>query len=137
MKKQYFHPHCLEEKERQIEDRKELIQYICDVHKIDKPTGMILKQIKDFQEQYDYKLKGMTLALKYFYETLGNQVREGDGIGIIPFIYEDAKRHYILKKQVEESIENIESLKQVKIVEVNSPQFGYKRHLKKIDISML
>lgn len=98
---------------------------------------MILKQIKDFQEQYKFKIKGMLLALKYFHETLGNQVRDGDGIGIIPFVYEDAKRNYIMKLKVKESLDNIEQQKQIKVVEVVSPQFNYKKPIKQIDMNLL
>jgi hypothetical protein len=137
-KKKYYHPKCFQEWEQQKEHRKELIEYICQLYKLDAPTGMILKQIKEFQEEYGYKLKGMELALRYFYETLGNPVREGDGIGIIPYVYEEAKKHYIMKKRVEESVKEYMSLdKQPKIVEINSPKFTYTKKSRMIDISSL
>lgn len=135
--KQYFHQECLNEKIQNAHDRKELIEYICKIYHIEAPTGLILKQIKDYQEQYKYKIKGMLLALKYFHETLGNQARDGDGIGIIPFIYEEAKRNYVMRLKVEESLENIQQQKQTKVVEVVSPQFNYKKNIKQIDINLL
>lgn len=133
-KKKYYHVECFQ----LVQDYKNLISYICELHKLEAPTGMILKQIKEFQEEYGYKLKGMELALRYFHETLGNPVREGDGIGIIPYVYEEAKKHYIIKKRVEESVkEYMSSDKQPKIVEINSPKFTYTKKSRMIDISSL
>jgi hypothetical protein len=137
-KKKYYHPQCFQEWEQQKQHRKELIEYICQIHKLEAPTGMMLKQIKEFQEEYGYKLKGMELALRYFYETLGNTVREGDGIGIIPYVYEEAKKHYIMKKRIEESVKEYMDLdKQAKVVEITSPKFTYTKKSKMIDISSL
>ncbi|WP_437434996.1 hypothetical protein [Brevibacillus brevis] len=127
----------MEERIRAVDDRKELIQYICELYNMDSPTGMILKQIKDYQEQFNFKLRGILLSLKYFHETLGNVPREGDGIGIVPFMYEEAKKHYLMKLKVEDSIDFLEQQQQVRVVEIISPQFNYKKNLKPIDISSL
>lgn len=143
--RRYYHPTCFKMKKEQEElkkqkaqDYKGLIDYICKLYKLDAPTGMILKQIKDYQEEYGYKLKGIELALRYFHETLGNPVREGDGIGIVPFVYEDAKRYYIMKMNVEESIKNCgENFVTKKIVTIKSPKLEMKRKVKPIDISSL
>lgn len=132
-KKRYYHPHCFETWRMEAEHRKELIAYICDLYGIDVPTGMMLKQIKDFQEDYNYKTKGMELALRYFYETLDNKVREGDGIGIIPFVYEDAKNHYIKQQRIAESINDS---KEEEVVVFIDPHVS-KRKQKKIDISAI
>lgn len=75
----------------------------------------MLKQIKEFQEQYKFTLKGIELALRYFHDIQGNPIIEDDddnnyktrGIGIIPFIYDEAKRYYIsmanIKQKASES----------------------------------
>lgn len=137
MKKQYYHQTCLDVKEKLVQDRKELIEYICDLYGLDVPTGIILKQIKDYQEQFNYTSKGMALTLQYFYETLGNTVREGDGVGIIPYMYEEAKRHYITKMRVEASIEEVSQSSETKVVEIQSPRFIFQRKTAKIDINTL
>lgn len=112
-KRRYYHSECLEQKEkeeeekrRESEDYKELINYICQLYNLDAPTGMILKQIKEFREEYGYKLQGIKLSLQYFYEIQGNPVLDDVGIGIVPFVYEEAKRHYITRLNVERSLEN-------------------------------
>ncbi|MCA1027026.1 hypothetical protein LCM23_13070 [Cytobacillus kochii] len=135
-KKRYYHVECFEEWNQEKTHREELLSYVCNLYKMDAPTGMMLKQIKDFQTDYKYKLKGMELALRYFHDTLGNSVVEGAGIGIIPFVYEDAKKHYIQLSKVEESVENT-TPKKTRVVEVQSPTFNYTSKIHKIDITSL
>jgi hypothetical protein len=133
-KKRYYHVECFEEWRLEAEHRKELIEYLCKLHNIDAPTGMMVKQISEFQKEYGYKLKGMELALKYFHETLGNRPREGDGIGIVPFVYEEAKNHYIKRLKIAESVNNLEDEEEV-TVHIN--QKNNKRKSKKIDITAI
>ncbi len=136
-KKRYYHESCFNTWRQEAEHRKELIEYILELYKLEAPTGMMLKQIKEFQEDFKYKLKGIELALRYFYETLGNPVQEGSGIGIVPYVYEDAKKHYIMKMNVKESLKDIEKDVEQKVVVVQSPQFTYQKKVKQIDISSL
>lgn len=136
-KKRYYHPECLETQQMEGQHYKELINYICELHGLDRPTGMMLKQIKEQKEDLGYKYKGMELALRYFYETLGNLVQEGTGIGIIPFVYEEAKKHYVTKLKVEQSVDNVKLTKKKRVV-VQSPNSTYKkRKIKHIDIGSL
>jgi hypothetical protein len=133
-KKKYYHVKCFNEWQQEKEHRQQLIDYICKTFRIDAPTGMILKQIKDFQTDYKYKLKGMELALQYFHETLGNPVQQGSGIGIIPFVYEDAKNHYIKQQKIAGSLQNLESNEEVTVyIDPNKN----KRKSKKIDITAI
>ncbi|PLR72194.1 hypothetical protein [Bacillus sp. UMB0728] len=132
-KKRYYHPECFETWRREADHRNELITYICELYDIDAPTGMMFKQIKEFQEQQNYKLKGMELSLKYFYEILDNKPREGDGIGIIPFVYEEAKNHYLKQQRIANSIENLESKEVTVYINPNTER----RKSKKIDIAAI
>ncbi|SNZ10019.1 hypothetical protein SAMN05421503_1474 [Terribacillus aidingensis] len=134
--KRYYHPNCLEAKKNESQDYKDLIEYICELHGISRPTGMMVKQIKEFRNDYNYKLKGIELALRYFYETESNPVREGDGIGIVPYIYDKARDHYVTILNVEESVENAE-LPQEKVVSVLSPKPKKIKRRNPINISTL
>lgn len=136
-KKKHYHEECFETWRQEVDNRKDLIDCICDLYGLEAPTGMILTQIKKFQEELKYKYKGMELALRYFHETLGNSVQEGAGIGIVPYVYEDAKKHYMMKLKVEESMENFNLDIEKKVVTVQSPQFTYQKKVKQIDISSL
>jgi hypothetical protein len=133
-KKKYYHQNCFNEWQQESEHRKQLIEYICKLFRIEAPTGMILKQIKDYQADYKYKLKGMELALRYFHETLGNPVQQGSGIGIIPFVYEDAKKHYVKQMKITESLQNLDKNEEITVyIDPNKNQ----RKSKKIDITAI
>jgi len=133
-KKKYYHENCFKLWNSEKEHRKSLIEYICKLYKIDVPNGMILKQIKDFQEEYKYKLSGIELALRYFYETLGNHVQEGAGIGIVPFVYEEAKQHYIKQMKISESIINLNKAEEKTVfIDLNQS----KRKSRSIDIAAI
>lgn len=102
----YYHPDCLQEWRGQADDRTQLIDYILELYDLRRPTGMMLMQIKRFQDEFDYTYKGMELTLRYFHEVLGNEVQENGGIGIIPYVYEDATRQYVQQRKIRESAQN-------------------------------
>lgn len=133
--KKYYHQECLDEWEMEKKAREELLTYICKIYRLNAPTGMILKQIKDQQEEFGYKITGIRLALEYFYETLGNRPQEGAGIGIVPYVYEDAKRHYIKQMGIMRSVQNEENHSTDEHVVYIQPNINKK--IKKIDISSI
>ena len=122
----YCKGECLEEilekqseKDREKEDWSELYHYIIEIYG-HKPTGMMFKQLGDYRKDpYNYTNKGMYLTLKYFYETKGQTAMENRGLGIIPYIYEDAKKNYIEQMEVSEYNSEFESSEQVKRVKIN------------------
>lgn len=101
----YYHESCFNEWRNRASDRDSLISYVMELYNIKRPTGMMLMQIKRFHEEFGYKYKGMELTLRYFYEILGNNVREGDGLGIIPYIYEEATEQFKRQISINESVE--------------------------------
>lgn len=138
----YYHSNCLEEKQKKDEEKKQgkksndykdLIDYICKKYRLRAPSGMIMKQIKEYKDQYEYTYKGMELALRYFYDVLDNPIY-GDGVGIIPYIYEEAKEQYIRKIEIKKKVEKENMTTEERVVYIQ-PQ---KRKNKKIiDISSI
>lgn len=61
---------CHEKIERESIEYKQLIEFICNNYKLDKPTGYILKQIKEFKTEYEYSYAAMTYTLWYCKEVL-------------------------------------------------------------------
>ena len=117
-KGRYWHEEChklnLGEKSKTDSDRRELLAYIEKLlnKKID---ARILKQIKTYTEDYGYKYKGIQLTLEYFFELKGNLISKAQGgIGIVPYVYEEAKKYYMMKNQVSESLD---ALKETPVVE--------------------
>lgn len=134
--KRYYHKECYEEWRGQADSRGLLIEYIMKLYGIKKPTGMMLMQIKRFHEEFDYTYKGMELTLRYFYEILGNNMRDGDGIGIIPYMYEEATQQYIQQLKINESIEGFEESEKMSVyISPNRERRG--NRYKVIDIESL
>ena len=114
-KKRNYHKECFDQWEQEKTDRESLYKYICELYRIDTPSPFMMKQIKTLFEENGFKYKGMELALRYFHDTLGNRPQEGTGVGIIAFVYEDAKQHYIKQRKIAESI-NEEALEEKEVV---------------------
>lgn len=103
----YYCKICFENKQKEAQDYKNLVAYICELYQIEAPTGWILKQIKDYKEQFNFTYRGIKTTLHYFYEIQkGNSVEDSMGIGIVPFVYDEAKRFYIEKKAVKDSLKD-------------------------------
>ncbi|AZV43588.1 hypothetical protein BAOM_2979 [Peribacillus asahii] len=134
--KRYYHELCFKTMKREQDDYKSLMDYIVELFGEDKPLMLLKKQVKDLKDE-GYKYKGMELALKYFFDTLGNRVKENTGIGIIPYIYEDAKNHYITIKKVENSTEGFNTDIKKKVVIIESPKQTFQKKSKSIDIESL
>ncbi len=120
------------EKAASSEDYKVLISYVCELYQIDAPTPIILKQIKEYKDQYGFTYKGMKSTLNYFYEIReGNDPANSMGVGIIPYVYDEAKQFYVDKKAVKDSVlncnmEEIQNNKQIIQKRNNSNKNGYK-----------
>ena len=114
-----FHNDCYPE----YKDRTELFRYCCKLWGLKAPGPLIARQAKQFKEK-GYTYKGMLFSLKYFYEVKHNDKNKYKGsetIGIIPFVYEDAKAYYedlILQKQVLAQQAEKVTAKEVKVVKI-------------------
>ncbi len=52
------------------------------------------KQVTQYEDDYEFTYSGMLKALKYWYEIKKHPIDRTRGIGIIPLIYDEAKRYY-------------------------------------------
>ena len=104
----YYCKICYENKTKESEDYKNLIKFICEIYEIDAPTGFMVTQIKNFKEQFNYTYKGMELTLDFFYNVKTNNTPEIEkGLGIIPYIYKEAKQFFIEKRNIIKNLEDI------------------------------
>lgn len=129
---------CNERMEKIKKHREELYEYICNLYNIKFPTGLILKQIQEYKIEYDYKYWGMLLTLKYFYEVLEKPVKYDDGVGIIPYIYEEAKKYYFDQQKIRDKAKNIKELTKNKSIVVKKDKNNNSyNNFKTIDISKI
>lgn len=116
-----------EQKDSKNNDWVELYEYIVELYG-HPPTGMMYKQLGEYRgSPYNYTNKGMFLTLKYFYQTLGNHVIDGTGLGIIPYVYENAKREYIENMEIDSYNQEFEPLEEVKVIQVQDTFNGIRR----------
>ena len=107
--RRYAHPECAEHKEEvQTQEQKDLEaleQYIMKL--FDEPfvNARARKQINEYKEKYDYTYSGMLKTLIWWYEVKNNSIEKANGgIGIVPYIYEDANEYF---KSIEKSSQKI------------------------------
>lgn len=97
--KKYYCEKCLSQAVQESQDYKDLIDYICQLYNISAPTPMILSQIKNYKDNMGYTYKGMKTTLDYFYVLKDNVLDDRThGVGIIPFVYDEAKQFYIERR---------------------------------------
>jgi len=72
-----------------------LEKYIKQLFHINILSAKIKKQIKDFREEYKYTYTGIQKTLYWWFELKNNPIEKAnDGIGIVPFVYQDACDYY-------------------------------------------
>jgi len=105
-KTRYAHRECAEiyvasmsEEER---DKKALEQYICKVFSWTEISDKAERQIEKYHVENRYTYSGMLKALIYHFEIQGGNVNAANGgVGILPYIYDQALNYYydIWKRQ--------------------------------------
>lgn len=88
---------CLDAYKRQTADRRALTDYIQELY--GEFPRSVTKQMEDFKAQ-GMTYKGQELSLRYWYETLGHELDTSKGIGIVPFCYDAAKKHFLDRQRV-------------------------------------
>jgi predicted RNA-binding Zn-ribbon protein involved in translation (DUF1610 family) len=128
---------CYEKVIRDSEEYKQLIKYICDNYEIDRPTGLMLKQIKDFKTEFGYTYGGIAYTLWYIKEILNKEFIVIYGISLVKFCYEDAKNYYIHQEEIAKSMEiNSKAEIKTRVVKINNVDKNTKNN-SLIDISNL
>ncbi len=88
---------CIAAFKKQSADRLALTDYIQYLYGTF-PTK-VTKQMEEYKKQ-GMTYKGQELSLRYWYDTLEHEFNAEQGIGIIPYIYDDAKRFFMDKQRI-------------------------------------
>lgn len=99
VKNRYAHKECFDKaeanKSQEEKDLKELEEYIMKMFNETFVNARIRQQIKRMREQYNYSYSGILKSLIYFFEIRRNSIEKANGgIGIVPYVYEDARKYY-------------------------------------------
>lgn len=106
------------------EDLQKLNEYIEKLLGSNYNRARVKQQLKSFKEEYNYSYSGILKSLVYFYEVKGNSIDKANGgIGIVPFIYQDAFNYYysLWQAQSVNQTKHISALPKVKEVTIKLP----------------
>lgn len=126
--RRYAHKACADKYQETISqdelDYIELEKYIKKLFSLQVVNAKIKKQIRDFRQEYNYTYSGMLKTLYWWFEIRGNSIEQAQGgIGIIPFVYNDACQYYYSIYLAEIANKEVEIYKpQVKEIEIGSPR---------------
>ena len=82
-------------KAKEQQELAELESYIQTLLQDDYNPARVKKQINEYKQKYGYGYDSMRKTLIYWYEIKGQSKEKANGgIGIIPFIFNDAKNYY-------------------------------------------
>ena len=97
--RRYAHKECADKnfipKAKDEQDYANLVDYIEKLFGVGYVSAKVAKQIRDYRLQYGYSYSGMLGTLIYWYEVKQAPLDKANGgIGIVPYIYEQAKEYY-------------------------------------------
>lgn len=133
--RRYAHKECAEKHEankgQEEKDLEALEKYIMQLFDETYVNARVRKQLKEYKEQYHFTYSGILKTLIYWYEIKGNSTEKANGgIGIIPYVYNDALKYYYtlyLAKLANES-KDIEVYKpKEKVIEILPPRIQPRR----------
>lgn len=129
-----YHAQCYYE----FKEKERLVTYICELFSLKAPGPRNYRSIKKYIEENNYTYKGILNSLKYFYEVKkGDKEKANSGIGIVPYIYDEAQEYYkklkYKNKKIREVVENQKEIEDKK-VKITIPK---KVQRKKYDIEEL
>lgn len=142
IKNRYWHTNCYnvkQGKETQSENAiKELENYISELFGTNFVNARIRAQIKNMISKYNYTYSGILGSLKYWFEIKQNSIDKANGgIGIIPYIYDDARKYYETIFYAQQENKNVDDIDlETTIIKISSPQRRIKKP-KLIDLEFL
>ena len=126
--RRYAHKSCAEKVDAAIpqdeKDYNNLEKYIKKLFNMKNINAKTKKQIKEFREEYGYSYSGMLKTLYWWYEIQDHTTELAqNGIGIIPYIYDDAEKYYYtlyLAKLVNDNVGEYKP--KIEEIEIASPR---------------
>lgn len=105
----YAHIQCTGHAEGEAADFRRLTDLIQQLYKpLDPDWKLITAQIKRYK-QSGKTYMGMYYTLSYFFIVKKNDIRKGKGIGIIPYVYNEARTYYTRAQNTHTKTEDIKN----------------------------
>lgn len=136
--RRYAHASCVEvlseEAKQEQQDENMFWDYIKKIYGSDYNYILIKKQVDNFKQEYGYTFSGMFKTLYWFYTINGGSIKDSHGIGIIPYVYNEAKEYFYQLYCTQKKNENKELRQPIThIYTIPSPRVYRPPHLIDID----
>ena len=90
----YAHKGCAEKAQNEADDFKKVTDLIQSLYYPTEPKwALIGSQLKKYKDE-GMTYMGIYYTLTYFFVIKGNSIKEGKGVGIVPYVYNKAKAYY-------------------------------------------
>lgn len=137
--RRYAHKKCYDNaeavQEKTAADKTALEDYIKELFHYDKLPKRVENQIKEYTSKNGYTYSGILKTLKYFFEIKGHTIEKANGgIGIVPFVYEDARNYwYDIWATQQHNKEQIKCVNtQIREIHITPPQREPMKHLRRL-----
>ena len=104
--RRYAHASCAEslsqEAIQEQQDENAFWDYVKKIYGSGYNYILIKKQVDKFKQEYNYSFSGMFKTLYWFYTINEGNVKDCHGVGIIPYVYEEAKEYFYHLYQTKE-----------------------------------
>lgn len=116
--RRYAHKTCHEQhlstEDKTTHDKRILEEYIKKLFNYDTLPQRVNKQIQNYVHEKEYTYSGIYKTLRYFFEVRGNTIEKANGgIGIVPYVYEEAKTYWRALWEAQQQNAEIDSSKYV------------------------
>lgn len=140
--RRYAHKSCQEEKlaseSKQEKDKRLLEEYIKQLFGYSSLPPKVVKQIQTYAHdlEHNYTYSGMLKTLRYFFEVRGNSIEKANGgIGIIPYVYDEAFSYWRAIWEAQQKNEHIdlkEFILPVREIHISPPKREPMKHKRKL-----
>ncbi len=90
----YAHASCHERAKKEAAALRKLTDLIQELYKpIEPKWELVCRQIQKYKDE-GMTYMGMYYTLTYFFVIQSNDIKKGQGVGIIPYVYERARNYY-------------------------------------------
>lgn len=98
-------PECYGRKVKETEDREKLYNMLKEVFSINFPTGLMLRQIKQYREERNYSYRNIAFTIDYIINVKKQKLQMQYGIALVPHYYDEMIAYYKkLKEKREQTI---------------------------------
>lgn len=129
---------CYDRKTKEVKDRENLYNVIKEVFELKFPTGMMLRQIKEYREDRGYTYKNIAFTIDYMVKRKGLKLQTKYGIALVPHYYDEMITYYKdLKEKRENTVLTNNGPKRITIKNVFEPEKNKYREKIMIDMEEL